>query len=330
MSSLAAAQADGYYLPVEYYESGAYKKQSKNQWNDKQQGKPKPTGPPVVRFELPLTGTCAGCGHFILRGTRYNAEKTKAGMYFTSTIWEFKIKCRNCCKQVFILRTNPKDQTFDYVSGIIKQQRNLEPTPTPRGDGGDSSEEEKDFLSQLETMAKGKRKVMTERDQLESMQKSSTSLYLNDASRNAAVRAKFRVERKDRKRQRKDAEALGYREGISILDRSLEDEVGAKEVTYGNRHAAERKSFGKARASSIFSSEKKKVFKQSAKRKKNRRPKDPIQPDRVLSSREGTKATKEDAPSVPKKKKVLVVGMGKAKAAESGLGALMDYGSDSS
>lgn len=33
MSSLAATQADGYYVPPDYYDSGAYKKQTKNQFN---------------------------------------------------------------------------------------------------------------------------------------------------------------------------------------------------------------------------------------------------------------------------------------------------------
>ena len=32
MSSLAATQSDGYYLPPEYYESGAYLKQTRNQF----------------------------------------------------------------------------------------------------------------------------------------------------------------------------------------------------------------------------------------------------------------------------------------------------------
>ncbi|MGK3759945.1 MAG: hypothetical protein ACI8RD_012262 [Bacillariaceae sp.] len=32
MSSLAATQSDGYYLPPEYYESGAYLKQTRNQY----------------------------------------------------------------------------------------------------------------------------------------------------------------------------------------------------------------------------------------------------------------------------------------------------------
>ena len=32
MSSLAATQADGYYLPPSYFSSGAYKKKSKNEF----------------------------------------------------------------------------------------------------------------------------------------------------------------------------------------------------------------------------------------------------------------------------------------------------------
>ena len=67
MSSLSATQSDGYYLPPEYFESGAYKKVSRNRYaaetnNASSSGK---KGPPikvghnqwlkhgVVRFELP-------------------------------------------------------------------------------------------------------------------------------------------------------------------------------------------------------------------------------------------------------------------------------------
>jgi coiled-coil domain-containing protein 130 len=52
MSSLAATQADGYYLPPEYYDSGTYKKKSKNQFaNSKGHNQYVQSG--VVRFELP-------------------------------------------------------------------------------------------------------------------------------------------------------------------------------------------------------------------------------------------------------------------------------------
>jgi coiled-coil domain-containing protein 130 len=52
MSSLAATQADGYYLPPEYYDSGTYKKKSKNAFA-KSKGHNQYEQSGVVRFELP-------------------------------------------------------------------------------------------------------------------------------------------------------------------------------------------------------------------------------------------------------------------------------------
>jgi len=113
MSSLSATQSDGYYLPPEYFESGAYLKQSRNQFaasrnntnknndNNRQQIK---TGHNqwlkygVVRFELPEKCVCLGpCRQSVGRGTRFNARKiTTDESYFTTKIYEFQIKCQNC------------------------------------------------------------------------------------------------------------------------------------------------------------------------------------------------------------------------------------------
>ncbi len=59
MSSLSATQSDGYYLPPEYFESGKYKKVSRNQFAASQDGNQGKVGHNqwlkhgVVRFELP-------------------------------------------------------------------------------------------------------------------------------------------------------------------------------------------------------------------------------------------------------------------------------------
>lgn len=113
MSSLSATQSDGYYLPPEYFESGAYKKVSRNRFaaetannnknGDGKKGKPIKVGHNqwlkhgVVRFELPEKVVCFGCKQSIGRGTRYNARKTKTDQsYFTTPIFEFNLSCRNC------------------------------------------------------------------------------------------------------------------------------------------------------------------------------------------------------------------------------------------
>ncbi|CAB9519376.1 coil domain-containing protein 130 homolog [Seminavis robusta] len=284
MSSLAATQADGYYLPPEYFESGAYRKLTRNQWQAKQSGAAKPKQIPVVRFELPCSGSCTGCGHFILKGTRYNAEKIKTGeKYLSSPIWEFRMKCRNCCETVFAIRTNPQLHGFDYLKGIQKQQRHIEERkrPLPTSTKSDSEEEGTEILDRLETIARGKRKAMSEIDQLQSLKQNSERCFLQDSDMNATIRASFRVERKDRKRQRKAAEALGFREGISLADHSLEDEVTARQTTFGNCRRSEKKKMSDARKKSIFSTKKK----SSSGRKKDRRnSSEPVVPDGIPSS----------------------------------------------
>jgi coiled-coil domain-containing protein 130 len=153
MSSLNATQADGYYIPPDYLQSGAYKKKSLNQFNNdksnksnnssKQGGHNQYLRNSVVRFELPYDGFClsstrtsegedegdsggkaadkVGCLHVISKGTRFNAHKAHVGDYFTTKIYEFTMKCRICKTSKFVIRTNPKGRCFDYISGIKKK-----------------------------------------------------------------------------------------------------------------------------------------------------------------------------------------------------------------
>lgn len=119
MSSLSATQSDGYYLPPEYFESGAYKKVSRNAYAAKTEASARssknsvnrnPTPKVghnqwlkhgVVRFELPEKAVCLGCKKSVGRGTRFNARKIKTDQsYFTTPIFEFRLSCRNCKEYV--------------------------------------------------------------------------------------------------------------------------------------------------------------------------------------------------------------------------------------
>ena len=95
MSSLNATQADGYYVPPEYYSSGAYKKKSINQFQ-KSKGHNQYLERGVVRFELPYDGFCELCESHVGKGTRFNAHKKHVDNYYTSKIWEFTMTCRVC------------------------------------------------------------------------------------------------------------------------------------------------------------------------------------------------------------------------------------------
>ena len=47
----------------------------------------------IIRFEMPYNIWCEGCGNHIGMGVRYNAEKKKVGMYYTTPIYQFRMKC---------------------------------------------------------------------------------------------------------------------------------------------------------------------------------------------------------------------------------------------
>ena len=42
----------------------------------------------VVRFEMPYNIWCLSCNKHIGMGVRYNAEKTKIGMYYTTPVYQ--------------------------------------------------------------------------------------------------------------------------------------------------------------------------------------------------------------------------------------------------
>jgi len=274
MSSLAATQADGYYVSSEYYDSGAYKKLTKNQWQAKQNSNQQKsrnsepgagsTGknasdvlPPVVRFELPSSAICQCCKSYISKGTRFNAQKRKSGDFYLSTpILEFEMTSRCCAKTQFIIRTNPQQRSFDYVSGLQK----LHETKAPlKGEVRkesrreiDDEEDEADVLSKLETAARGQRKTMSDIEQLQQIQKFKEKIFLQDADANASIRNTYRQERNRSKKRRREAEALGYREGIVLADPAPVDSQSARQITFGSSRGSQKKRFHQARSSSIF------------------------------------------------------------------------------
>lgn len=68
----------------------------------------------IIRFEMPYNIWCEGCNNHIGMGVRYNAEKTKVGMYYTTPVYEFKMKC-HLCDNHFVIKTDPGVSNFIFV-----------------------------------------------------------------------------------------------------------------------------------------------------------------------------------------------------------------------
>lgn len=56
---------------------------------------------------MPFNIWCLGCNNHIGMGVRYNAEKKKIGMYYTTPLYEFRMKC-HLCDNYFVIRTDPE------------------------------------------------------------------------------------------------------------------------------------------------------------------------------------------------------------------------------
>ncbi|KAK5650335.1 hypothetical protein RI129_001364 [Pyrocoelia pectoralis] len=81
----------------------------------------------IVRFEMPFNIWCEGCNNHIGMGVRYNAEKKKIGMYYTTPVYEFKMKC-HLCDNHFLIKTDPGNLEYIVVSGARRQENRWDPT----------------------------------------------------------------------------------------------------------------------------------------------------------------------------------------------------------
>lgn len=80
----------------------------------------------IIRFEMPYNIWCDGCNNHIGMGVRYNAEKTKIGMYYTTPVYQFRMKC-HLCDNHFEIKTDPGNLDYVIVSGARRQENRWDP-----------------------------------------------------------------------------------------------------------------------------------------------------------------------------------------------------------
>lgn len=261
MSSLAATQADGYYLPPEFYESGA---KSKNQWYARRQGsssssKKKKTGATTtVRFELADPCVCIRCEARIGKGTRFNAIKSAEPVdsYLSTPIWEFTTTCRRCGQGHFVIRTDPRHRGFVYTGDLRRQDRTWDATAvggiTVRDEKQDDEHDDDSPVDRLERQAFGLRNAVTEQRQLQQLVRLNEQTYGEDVTGNARLRDSFRRDRRVRRRLRAAAAHRGWKESLTFVETNVEDESDARSVVFGNGRRDETARWKRVRESSVF------------------------------------------------------------------------------
>ncbi|KAJ2849399.1 Protein saf4 [Coemansia brasiliensis] len=164
----------------------------------------------IVRFELPFSIWCGGCNSMLATGLRFNAEKKKIGNYYSTPIWSFRMKCREC-GHWFEIHTNPKETTYDVADGARKKAESEDDIVDL------SCIEEQDnqgsLLHELEAAKEHKQKAAQQIQRLNTLQ----------------------VGRKIREENQRQSDEIQSRTGINIpiLPASAEDSANAAHVQFG-------------------------------------------------------------------------------------------------
>ena len=58
-------------------------------------------------------------------GVRYNAQKRKVGMYYTTPVYQFRMKC-TMCDNHYEIKTDPANLDYVCVSGCRRQEKRFE------------------------------------------------------------------------------------------------------------------------------------------------------------------------------------------------------------
>jgi len=188
----------------------------------------------VVRFEMPFNIWCGGCEEHIGRGVRYNAEKKHIGNYFSTKIWQFRMKCHLCNNWIEI-HTDPEACDYVIKDGARRKVETFEPTPEDQVIELQSKEEAKklaeDPFYRLEHATEDKKKAEEKDapviDKLIKMMEDRS----DDYKLSQVMRKRFREEKKEIEKEQKELELRGLG-NIKLLPMSESDKAAAAKINF--------------------------------------------------------------------------------------------------
>lgn len=150
-----------------------------------------------IRFELPMPIWCDGCGRHVAKNVRFNADKRQVGMYHTTPILQFTMKCPSCPQQ-FVIETDPKETMYRVLSGA------KEKTETPDNIESDKMVPSTSAFALVEKELIKRESGEREKPRLETMMRSSRSMWENDFASSQRLRREFREQKREERRASRD------------------------------------------------------------------------------------------------------------------------------
>ena len=171
----------------------------------------------IIRFEMPYNIWCEGCNNHIGMGVRYNAQKSKTGKYYSTTIYKFRMKC-HLCDNHFEMETDPQNMDYKILCGARRQERRWDPTKNEQIAPEDSEEVKKlaqDKMYLLEHEAVDRQKLEQSLPVLERITIMNERMK-DDYTSNQSLRRLFRSKKKELKAQQEKDEDLLSKSSLSL------------------------------------------------------------------------------------------------------------------
>eukprot|EP00035_Acanthoeca_spectabilis_P008140 m.149146 g.149146 ORF g.149146 m.149146 type:complete len:385 (+) comp14225_c0_seq7:333-1487(+) len=193
----------------------------------------------IIRFEAPWNFWCTTCNKMVGRGVRYNAEKKKAGKYYTTTVWSFTMKCHLCSGEI-VIETDPKNDDYRIVSGGRRKEEVWKASSTETHELMTSADKDKlaaDPMYRLEHGEADKRKARSASSAIATLIKTQTK---SDYDENAKLRRAFRSKRKAIEADQSAGAALLAKSSlaqsaVAILPEHPHDRALARRARFGGR-----------------------------------------------------------------------------------------------
>ena len=168
----------------------------------------------IVRFEMPFHVWCLHCKEHIGAGVRFNAAKKKSGMYLSTPIYEFKMKCHLCSGEI-VIQTDPQNADYICVSGVRRKIEEWQPSAEDQMIVMKTDEERKrlaeDVMYGVEHQAEDERKLEEAGPRMEQLLALNSRDWQDNYARSQQLRKRFRDEKK--------VATASVRQGLALQDR---------------------------------------------------------------------------------------------------------------
>ncbi|KAI5370472.1 putative saf4/Yju2 protein [Septoria linicola] len=203
----------------------------------------KKDGSQTVRFEIPFAVWCHTCKpHAIIgQGVRFNAEKRKAGNYYSTPIWSFRMR-HPACNGTIEIRTDPKNTAYVVVEGGKARDYGDLEDRVREGEGDiplltteEREQRREDAFAQLEGKVEEKQQTQSNAKRIRELYDAGGRDWEDPWTANKRMRESFRRDRKAIKRQEMADQQLKDRIGtdIDLLPEADEDAKFARLISYG-------------------------------------------------------------------------------------------------